>query len=93
MIQETTVLALAEGISFQPLGTGEGAVVLKVDSGRLFTCNDTTSAFLAAVDGRRTFADLVQTVLDEFEVAEADLRGDLLALAGELTKEGIVRVQ
>ena len=93
VIQDTTVLALAEGISFQALGAGEGGVVLKVDSGRLFTCNDTTSAFLAAVDGRRSFADLVQALLDEFEVAEDDLRGDLAALAGELSMQGIVRVQ
>ena len=91
---DTTVLALAEGISFQALGAGEGGVVLKVRSGRLFTCNDTTSAFLAAVDGRRSFAGaLVQALLDEFEVAEEDLRGDLAALAGELTMQGIVRVQ
>jgi pyrroloquinoline quinone biosynthesis protein D len=93
MIQDATVLSLAEGISFQPLGTGEGGVVLKIDSGRLFTCNDTTSAFLAAVDGRRTFADLVRTVLDEFDVSEDDLRGDLVALAGELAAKGIVRAQ
>jgi hypothetical protein len=87
------VLSLAEGISFQPLGAGEGGVVLKVGSGQLFTCNDTTSTFLAAVDGRRSFADLVQALLDEFEVAEDALRGDLSVLADELQKEGIVSVQ
>jgi pyrroloquinoline quinone biosynthesis protein D len=93
MIQDTTVLSLAEGISFQPMGTGEGGVVLKVESGQLFTCNDTTSAFLSALDGRRSFAELVRALLDEFEVDEGDLRGDLAALAGDLTEKGIVRVQ
>jgi hypothetical protein len=93
MIQDTTVLCLADGISFQALGVGEGGVVLKVGSGQLFTCNDTTSAFLAAVDGQRTFADLVQAVLDEFEVSRDELRGDLRSLADELQQKGIVRLQ
>jgi pyrroloquinoline quinone biosynthesis protein D len=93
LIQDTMVLSLAEGISFQPLGEGEGGVVLKVGSGQLFTCNDTTSAFLAAVDGRRSFADLVQAVLGEFEVAKDALRSDLGLLVDELQKEGIVSVQ
>jgi pyrroloquinoline quinone biosynthesis protein D len=88
-----TVLSLADGISFQALGAGEGGVVLKIGSGQLFTCNDTTSVFLAAMDGRRTFADLVQAVLEEFAVNEDELRGDLRTFADELQQKGIVRVQ
>jgi pyrroloquinoline quinone biosynthesis protein D len=88
-----TVLSLADGISFQALGVGEGGVVLKVGSGQLFTCNDTTSVFLAAVDGQRTFADLVQAVLGEFEVSEDEVRRDLRTFAHELQQKGIVRVQ
>jgi hypothetical protein len=93
VIQDTTVLVLADGISFQALGVGEGGVVLKVGSGQLFTCNDTTSAFLTAMDGRRTFADLVQAVLDAFEVQEDEVRSDLRTLADELQQKGIVRAQ
>jgi pyrroloquinoline quinone biosynthesis protein D len=93
MIEDATVLSLAEGISFQPMGMGEGGVLLKVDSGQLFTCNDTTSAFLTALDGRRTFADLLRVLLDEFEVAEDALREDLLTLASDLATQGIVRAQ
>jgi pyrroloquinoline quinone biosynthesis protein D len=93
VIQDTAVLSLAEGISFRPLGVGQGGVLLMVGSGQLFTCNDTTSVFLAALDGRRTFADLVRTVLDEFEVSEDELRSDLRTLADDLQQRGIVRVQ
>jgi pyrroloquinoline quinone biosynthesis protein D len=88
-----TVLSLADGISFQALGAGEGGVVLNIGSGQLFTCNDTTSVFLEAMDGRRTFAELVGAVLDEFAVSEDELRGDLRTLADELQQKGIVRVQ
>ncbi|MCL4766615.1 MAG: PqqD family peptide modification chaperone [Hyphomicrobiaceae bacterium] len=93
MIQDSSVLTLSDGVSFQPLGIGEGAVVLIVESGQLFTCNDTTSAFLAAVDGRRIFAEVVDGLLDTFEVSADELRSDLAALAADLQQEGIVRAQ
>ena len=93
MIQDSSVLALSDGVSYQPLGDGEGAVVLLIESGQLFTCNDTTSAFLAAVDGQRTFRDVVRSLLETFEVAEERLRNDLAALAEQLRQEGIVRLQ
>lgn len=93
MIQDSSVLSLSEGVSYQPLGEGEGAVVLVIDSGQLFTCNDTTSAFLAAIDGKRRFADLVRDMLESFDVSADQLRDDLTALAIELQQEGVVRIQ
>lgn len=93
MVQDSSVLALSDKISYQPLGDGEGAVVLLIDSGQLFTCNDTTSAFLAAVDGQRCFRDVVSALLNTFDVSADKLRSDLLALADQLQQEGIVRIQ
>ncbi len=93
MVQDSSVLALSDSVSYQPLGDGEGAVVLIIDSGQLFTCNDTTSAFLAAVDGQRSFGDLVRSLLGTFDVPHDELRNDLASLAVELQQEGIVRIQ
>lgn len=93
MVQDSSVLALSENVSYQPLGEGEGAVVLIIDSGQLFTCNDTTSAFLAAVDGQRSFGDVVRSLLSTFDVSQDELRNDLASLAEELQQEGIVRIQ
>jgi len=93
LIENSSVLSLSDGVSYQPLGAGEGAVVLIVESGQLFTCNDTTSAFLAAVDGRRNFGEVVDSLLGTFDVSADVLRRDLSALAGELRDEGIVCVQ
>ena len=92
MIQDSSVLSLPEGVSCQPLGEGEGAVLLVIDSGQLYTCNDTTSAFLAALDGKRSFADVVQTLLETFDVSPDRLRQDLMALAEELQKEGLLQI-
>lgn len=93
MVQDSSVLALSDNVSYQPLGDGEGAVVLIIDSGQLFTCNDTTSAFLAAVDGQRSFGDVVRSLLSTFDVSQDELRNDLASLAEELQQEGIVRIQ
>jgi pyrroloquinoline quinone biosynthesis protein D len=93
VVQDSSVLALSENVSYQPLGEGEGAVVLIIDSGQLFTCNDTTSAFLAAVDGQRSFGDVVRSLLSTFDVSQDELRNDLASLAEELQQEGIVRIQ
>ena len=55
MIDGLKVFTLSPHVSFQKLGQGEGAVVLTLHSGQLHTCNDTTAAFLSALDGKRTF--------------------------------------
>ena len=77
MVADRTIFALGEGISYQPLGAGEGAVVLTISSGQLYTCNDTTAAFLGLMDGARTFGDLVDGLHRTFEVPHDELRRDL----------------
>lgn len=85
---ETTVLSLSPTASFQSVG--EGAVILMIDSGQLYTCNETTEAFLKALDGTRSLGDVIDRVMDEFEVDRETLAGDLLSLAAELSDQGIV---
>lgn len=92
MVQDLDKLSLSDGVSYQQLGEGEGAVVLLVDSGQLYTCNDTTSAFLASIDGQRSFGDIVSRMLEAFDVSPDTLRNDLAALARELHQEGIIRI-
>jgi pyrroloquinoline quinone biosynthesis protein D len=91
MVQDATVFALAEGISCQPLGAGEGAVILTIGSGQLYTCNDTTAAFLGVVDGKRTFAEVVEDLHAAFDVSRDALYRDLAELAEALMAEGIVQ--
>lgn len=93
MVKDTTVFALADGISYQPLGAGEGAVLLTISSGQLYTCNDTTAAFLGVVDGQRTFGDVVEDLHRVFDVSRDALYRDLVELATNLMTEGIVHVR
>lgn len=92
MIDDATVLRLSPQATFRPLGEGEGAVVLRFDSGQLFSCNDTTVAFLQAIDGKTSFSAAVDAVHAEFEVERAVLRADLAGLAAQLVEEGLVEI-
>jgi len=91
VIADYTVFALADGVCLRELGTGEGAVVLILATGQLYTCSDTTVAFLSRLNGVRGFAEIVQDLGTKFDVSLEDLRRDLLNLARDLVAEGIIK--
>lgn len=74
--------------SFQSVG--DGAVVLLADSGQLYSCNDTSEAFLRHVDGQRTLAEIVDLLAEEYEVERDVLEADLAELADSLKREGVI---
>lgn len=82
------VLRLGDDTSVQHVG--DGAVVLLARSGQLYTCNDTTEAFLGKVDGARSLDQIVGLLSQEFEVDQDTLDQDMAALAEELVAEGIL---
>ena len=87
-IGSETVLRMADDASVQHVG--DGAVVLLARSGQLYTCNDTTEAFLDKVDGARSLDQIIDLLSDEFEVDKATLDQDMAELAAELVAEGIL---
>ncbi|MBW8909716.1 MAG: PqqD family protein [Mesorhizobium sp.] len=87
-IVSETVLRMADDASVQHVG--DGAVVLLARSGQLYTCNDTTEAFLDKVDGARSLDQIVGLLSNEFEIDKATLDQDMTALAAELVAEGIL---
>ena len=87
-IGSETVLRMADDASVQHVG--DGAVVLLARSGQLYTCNDTTEAFLEKVDGARSLDRIIDLLSDEFEVDKATLGQDMAELAAELVAEGIL---
>lgn len=89
-IAPTEVWALHANTSFQPLGDGEGGVLLDTVSGQLFTCNDTTAAFLSTVDGERSFGQILVELGNVFDVDADLLRDDMSDLAKQLESEGLI---
>lgn len=90
MIEPDRIFKLAEDISFQSLGEGEGAVVLEVKSGQLHTCNDTTAEFLSAIDGSRSFRDVLELLESKFDVDHEVLKNDMINLANQLIAEKVI---
>jgi hypothetical protein len=82
------VFVLSPVASFQSVG--DGAVVLLADSGQLYSCNDTSEAFLRHVDGKRSLGEIVGLLAEEYEVERDVLEADLQELAESLKQEGVI---
>lgn len=90
MIDAGVRLALREDVAHQSLGEGQETVVLSLKSGYLYTCNETAERFLAALEGRRTFGEVVDLLESEYDVSREALAADLSVLAEELLAEKLI---
>jgi hypothetical protein len=90
MLTDQSLLRLASDVSHQSLGADEDTVILAFRTGTLYTCNQTAADFLSAVDGRRTFAQIVEKLHATYDAPKDKLRQDLLALAERMTREGLL---
>ena len=81
---------VAEDVKYQSMGPGEQTVVLSLNSGQLFTCNETTASFIEAMDGRRSFAEIVDALVEKYEVSRERLHADLAGMANELLAEKLI---
>jgi len=83
-------LKLADDVTFQSLGPGEETVVLSLNSGYLYTCNETAAAFLRGLDGQQPLATVIDRLRDEFEVSPEVLSRDMTELAVKLLEEELI---
>jgi hypothetical protein len=88
VIDSEAIFHVSPKASIQALG--DGAVVLLVDSGQLYTCNEPTEAMLKLVNGQRKLGEIIDLALQEFEIDRATLEHDFLSIAADLVKEGIL---
>jgi hypothetical protein len=82
------VFAFSPVASFQSVG--DGAVVLLADSGQLYSCNDTSEAFLRHIDGKRSLGEIIDLLAGEYEVERDVLEADFAELAESLKQEGVI---
>lgn len=59
----------------------------------LYTLNETGQAIWQKLDGQRTLKDVAASLVDEFEAPLSELENDVLGLAGELTRRGILVIK
>jgi Coenzyme PQQ synthesis protein D (PqqD) len=69
---------------------GDAGVLVHLQTNRIFEVNATAlRIWELAADGRR-LDEIEQTLRREFDVAPERLRSELLALVGELSREGLI---
>lgn len=90
MIDNETVLQMEHDITYQDMGPDQPAVILQLSTGQLFTCNETTRMFMDRLDGHRNFGQVVEALLDEFDVDSDILAADLRQLGDELLTAGLI---
>jgi len=92
MLSSDSCLRLRDDVTFQSLGEDGQTVVVSLTSGQLYTCNETTHDFLHAVDGRRSFGEVVDVLAETYDVERETLEADLVGMAEELLREGLILV-
>ncbi len=85
--------ALADGVTFQPMGEDEDTVVLALGQGQLFTCNGTATDFLAAMQEGLTLGQAAERLVELYGVEPEVAEADLIELAATLLAEGLIVAQ
>jgi hypothetical protein len=84
-------LKIADDVAFQSLGTGGETVIFSLNSGVLYSCNDTTAALLSAIDGQLSLEQIIDNLLNKFDVSEEKLRLDITSIADKLLDEKLIQ--
>lgn len=87
-LSNTAVMSISPDATVRSVG--EGAVILMVKSGQLYSCNETARDFIARLDGRQDFQTLAETLSQEYDVAPEELRTDLTELLSYLLAENVL---
>jgi len=90
MISAETLLQRASDVAYQSLGPDEDTVILSLRTGQLHTCNETTRAFLDALDRPRRFEEVLDRLHEQYDVSREKLADDMRQLVESLLREGIV---
>ena len=66
------------------------AVIINLNAGTYESLNETGSFLWERLDGRATLAEIAAVLAEEYDVASAVTRPDVLDLAQELLGEGLI---
>lgn len=85
---EAPVYALADGVSFETVS--DGSVILVFRSGQLYSCNETSTAFLTELDGKQDLGQVAAAMAEQFDAAPEEILGDIETIAAQMLSEGII---
>ena len=90
MVSENARFRLSEDVTYQSMGGDEETVMLSLSSGYLYTCNETTESFIRALDGERTFAEVIDLLRTQYDLPRQQLLSDLQPILEELLREKLI---
>ncbi|MFA5809728.1 MAG: PqqD family protein [Thermoleophilia bacterium] len=70
---------------------GEDAVLLHVQRGDYYSLNKVGARLWVLTDGSKTIADLAGLITQEFDISREQAEVDIIELAQQLEKEGLVK--
>lgn len=91
MVEEDSTVVATDGVTAADLG-GE-AVIFNAESGVYFGLNGVGAAVWELVDHPRPVREVVEALLQEYEVAPDRLRQDVVAFLREMEVQGLVQVR
>ncbi|HDP69821.1 MAG TPA: PqqD family protein [Actinobacteria bacterium] len=66
------------------------AILVGVEQGEVIHLNDTAAEIWNAIDEKNTVKDIVNHILDEFEVEKEEAEKDVLELLDKLLEKGVI---
>ncbi len=69
------------------------ALLIHRSSGDLFSIDSVGTSVWRNIDGTRTVGDLVELIMDEYDVDRARVEADVLRLVEQLADEGLIVAQ
>lgn len=88
MITNEAVLRRADDVRFRAVD--DETVVIRQEAAEALVLNEVAGRILELVDGRNTVGDVVDRLLEEYEVSPAALTEDVQTYLRELLEAGVV---
>ena len=76
------------GVRFRRLF--DEAVLIHQEKAETLVLNDTAISFIEGCDGQRTVGEIINGMVDEFDVSAEQLTADLAPFIKQLAEEGII---
>ena len=88
MITDEAILQRADDVRFRAVD--DETVVIRQEAAEALVLNEVAGRILELVDGRNTVRDVVDRLLEEYEVSPASLTEDVHTYLRELLEAGVV---
>jgi hypothetical protein len=84
---------LSLGSTLKTPDDGEGGVVIRLDSGRVFAVNYTALAFLVELNGSRAISEISARLSGKCDAEESSINATLIEIADAMIGKSLLRVR